>query len=43
VIDIEDVAVVAGETAKAVDMGKTTRDAFLQKFDMQVSVAAETM
>lgn len=40
VIGIEDVTVVAGGNAKAVDMGETTRDAFLQKFDFEVSAAA---
>ncbi|RBP14312.1 FMN-dependent NADH-azoreductase [Roseiarcus fermentans] len=41
VIGIEDVTVVAGGNAKAVDMGETTRDAFLKKFDLEVSAAAE--
>lgn len=40
VIGIEDVTVVAGGNAKAVDMGETTREAFLQKFDAQVAAAA---
>ena len=41
VIGIDDVTVVAGGNAKAVDMGETTREAFLQRFDMQVSTAAD--
>jgi FMN-dependent NADH-azoreductase len=41
VIGIENVTVVAGGNAKAVDMGETTREAFLQKFDSEVSAAAK--
>ena len=41
VIGIEDVTVVAGGNAKAVDMGETTREAFLQKLDSQVAAAAK--
>ena len=40
VIGIEDVTVVAGGNAKAVDMGETTREAFLKKFDLEVAAAA---
>lgn len=40
VIGIEDVTVVAGGNAKSVDMGQTTRDAFLQTFAPQVAAAA---
>jgi FMN-dependent NADH-azoreductase len=40
VIGIEDVTVVAGGNAKAVDMGQITREAFLQKFDREVAEAA---
>lgn len=40
VIGIEDVTVVAGGNAKAVDMGETTREAFLQKFDLEIAAAA---
>ncbi|WP_158816315.1 FMN-dependent NADH-azoreductase [Methylocapsa sp. S129] len=40
VIGIENVTVVAGGNAKAVDMGETTREEFLQKFDLAVSDAA---
>ncbi len=40
VIGIEDVTVIAGGNAKAVDMGQTTRDAFLQTFASDVSKAA---
>ena len=40
VIGIEDVAVVAGGNAKSVDMGQTTRDAFLQTFASEVAEAA---
>ena len=43
IIGIVDVAVVAGGNAKAVDMGETTREAFLQKFDAEiVAVAASS-
>jgi FMN-dependent NADH-azoreductase len=40
VIGIEDVTVVAGGNAKAVDMGDTTREAFLRRLDAEVSAAA---
>lgn len=40
VIGIEDVNIVAGGNAKSVDMGQTTRDAFLQTFAPQVAAAA---
>ncbi len=40
VIGIEDVTVVAGGNAKSVDMGQTTRDAFLQTFASEVAMAA---
>ena len=40
VIGIEDVTVVAGGNAKSVDMGQTTRDAFLQSFASEVAEAA---
>lgn len=40
VIGIEDVTVVAGGNAKAVDIGEVTRDAFLQKFAPDVAEAA---
>lgn len=40
VIGIEDVAVVAGGNAKAVDMGQTTRTEFLQAFASEVAGAA---
>ncbi len=40
VIGIEDVTVVAGGNAKSVDMGQTTRDAFLQTFASEVAKAA---
>ena len=40
VIGIEDVTVVAGGNAKAVDLGQTTRDAFLAKFDAEILAAA---
>ena len=40
VIGIEDVTVVAGGNAKAVDMGETSREAFLQKFESEVVAAA---
>ena len=39
VIGIDDVTVVAGGNAKSVDMGQTTRDAFLQTFAPQVAAA----
>ena len=41
VIGIYNVTVVAGGNAKAVDMGETTRQAFLQKFDREISEAAK--
>ena len=40
VIGIEDVTVVAGGNAKSVDMGQTTREAFLQTFAAEVAAAA---
>ena len=40
VIGIEDVTVVAGGNAKAVDMGQTTRAAFLETFAAEVAQAA---
>ena len=40
VIGIEDVTVIAGGNAKSVDMGQTTRDAFLQTFAAEVAEAA---
>ena len=40
VIGIENVTVVAGGNAKSVDMGETTREAFLDRFDPEVSLAA---
>ena len=40
VIGIEDVTVVAGGNAKSVDMGQTTRDAFLQTLASEVADAA---
>ena len=40
VIGIEDVTVVAGGNAKSVDMGQTTREAFLRTFDHEVAAAA---
>ena len=40
VIGIDDVTVVAGGNAKAVDMGEVTREAFLQRFVPQVAEAA---
>jgi FMN-dependent NADH-azoreductase len=40
VIGIEDVTVVAGGNAKVVDMGEMTREAFLDKFDLEVKAAA---
>jgi FMN-dependent NADH-azoreductase len=42
VIGIEDVTVVAGGNAKSVDLGQTTRDAFLQSFATEVAAAART-
>lgn len=39
-IGIEDVTVVAGGNAKSVDLGETTRDAFLRTFDLQIAQAA---
>jgi len=41
VIGIEDVTVVAGGNAKAVDMGQTTREEFLSRFDRDVVAAAK--
>ena len=41
VIGIEDVTVVAGGNAKAVDMGQTTREEFLARFDREVVAAAK--
>lgn len=43
VIGIEDVTVVAGGNAKSVDMGQTTRHAFLQTFAPQVAAAASAV
>jgi FMN-dependent NADH-azoreductase len=43
VIGIENVTVVAGGNAKAVDMGETTREAFLRKFDLEVTEAAKSV
>ena len=40
VIGIQDVTFVAGGNAKSVDMGQTTRDAFLQTFAAEVAQAA---
>lgn len=40
VIGIDNVTVVAGGNAKAVDMGQMTREEFLQKFDPEVAAAA---
>ena len=40
VIGIEDVTVIAGGNAKSVDMGQTTRDAFVQTFAAEVAEAA---
>lgn len=40
VIGIDDVTVVAGGNAKAVDMGQTTRAAFLQTFADEIAEAA---
>ena len=41
VIGIEDVTVIAGGNAKAVDMGEITRDAFVHKFEQQILEAAK--
>ncbi len=40
VIGIEDVTVIAGGNAKSVDMGQTTREAFLQTFASEIAQAA---
>ena len=40
VIGIEDVTVIAGGNAKAVDMGQTTREEFLQRFAPALAEAA---
>lgn len=40
IIGIDDVTVVAGGNAKAVDLGETTRDAFLTRFEPQIAAAA---
>lgn len=40
VIGIEDVSVIAGGHAKAVDMGDVTREAFLGRFETQIAEAA---
>jgi FMN-dependent NADH-azoreductase len=40
VIGIEEVTVIAGGNAKSVDMGQTTREAFLQTFASEVVAAA---
>ncbi|HEY0191251.1 MAG TPA: NAD(P)H-dependent oxidoreductase [Kofleriaceae bacterium] len=40
VIGIEDVTVVAGGNAKAVDLGQLTRDQFLEQHEPQVAAAA---
>ncbi len=40
VIGIDDVAVVAGGNAKAVDMGELTRAAFVQKFEAEIERTA---
>jgi FMN-dependent NADH-azoreductase len=40
VIGIERVTVVAGGNAKSVDLGETTRDAFLRRFDAEITEAA---
>lgn len=40
VIGITDVTVVAGGNAKSVDMGETTREEFLQRFEPEVAAAA---
>lgn len=40
VMGIEDVTVVAGGNAKAVDMGELSREAFLSKLDSEVRAAA---
>ena len=42
VIGIEDVTVIAGGNAKAVDMGQTTRAAFIERFASEISVAAKS-
>lgn len=42
VIGIEDVTVVAGGGAKAVDLGETTMEDFLGKLDLQVRASAAT-
>lgn len=42
VIGIEDVTVVAGGNAKAVDMGEITRAAFIEKFAPEVAAAASS-
>ncbi len=41
VIGIDDVTVVAGGNAKAVDLGETTREAFLQRFAREIAMAAK--
>lgn len=40
VIGIEDVTVVAGGGAKAVDLGEATMDAFVERFDQEIKAAA---
>jgi FMN-dependent NADH-azoreductase len=40
IIGIEDITVVAGGNAKAVDMGQMTRDAFLAQFVAEIEAAA---
>ncbi len=40
VIGIEDVTVVAGGNAKSVDMGETTRAAFIERFTSEIAAAA---
>ena len=42
VIGIEDVTVVAGGNAKAVDMGETTREAFVEKLASPIAAAARS-
>lgn len=42
VIGITDVTVVAGGNAKAVDMGETTREEFLRRFEPEVVAAARS-
>lgn len=42
VIGIDEVTVIAGGNAKAVDLGETTRDAFLCTFDGEIERAAHT-